>query len=430
MMIFFKWLVIYVLTLEARLVLWRFKPRIVAITGSVGKTTTKDAIYAALSRTHAVRRSSKSLNSEIGVPLTILGLASAWNDPLSWLRNIIKGLSVVIGMVRYPKWLVLEIGADRPGDIRTLASWLKPEIAVITGVPEMPVHVEFFSSPEALMREKRSLAEYVPPHGRLVLNGDDLGMIEMCKEFEGMTLRYGFQRENHFSATHRGIVYEKGRPVGVRFRLLHEGASQTVAIHGALGKSQTYAALAAFTVAEIAGVDVASAAGALADWTPPQGRMRILQGVNRSTIIDDTYNSSPAAALAALDTLKEVIATRRMAVLGDMLELGKLATEAHRNVGARAATCADMLITVGFRSRATGEAALDTGMSESAIREYEQFESARAGEELKSELREGDVVLIKGSQAMRMERAVKEIMAEPARAKEFLVRQEPEWLRR
>jgi len=128
--------------------------------------------------------------------------------------------------------------------------------------------------------------------------------------------------------------------------------------------------------------------------------------------------------------LKEVKGRRRIAILGDMLELGKYAREEHRKVGEKAAECADMLATVGFRSRATAEAALDAGMKESRVRQYELHESARAGKELETILRAGDIVLVKGSQGMRMERTVKEIMAEPERAQELLVRQDPEWLER
>ena len=121
-------------------------------------------------------------------------------------------------------------------------------------------------------------------------------------------------------------------------------------------------------------------------------------------------------------------AVRRIAVLGDMLELGRFASEAHRNIGTRAALCADRLVTVGFRSRASAEAALDAGMPEANIRQYEQNESRRVGEELKGELQEGDIVLVKGSQSMRMERTVEELMAEPERAGDLLVRQDAEWL--
>jgi len=437
-----KKFVVAIITLEARLVLWRYKPHIIAITGSVGKTTTKDAIYAALSNELYVRRSEKSFNSELGVPLTILGLENAWRNPLLWAVNLLRGVLLVARKTQYPTWLVLEVGADRPGDIRRIASWLRPDIAVITGVPEIPVHVEFFRTPLELAHEKRALAEYVKQGGKLVLNGDDSRMLALCAEYKAMTVSYGFGNWNHCYATHQGIVYEKRRPIGLRFRLNNRGlpaatsAAQTgsslpVSIFGSLGRARTYAALAAFAVAEAVGVDNVSVARSLAAWTPPPGRMRILKGVNNSTIIDDTYNSSPAAALSALDTLKEIKVQpggQRIAVLGDMLELGRYTTEAHRNVGARAALCADQLITVGFRARATGEAALDAGMLDTNVREYEQNESRRAGQELAKELREGDIVLVKGSQSMRMERTVEELMADPEKAVDLLVRQEPEWL--
>ncbi|MBI2612759.1 UDP-N-acetylmuramoyl-tripeptide--D-alanyl-D-alanine ligase [Candidatus Kaiserbacteria bacterium] len=428
---FFKKSIVFLLTWEARLVLSRYKPKVIAVTGSVGKTTTKDAIYATLSSTLHVRKSEKSFNSDIGVPLTILGLENAWRNPFLWAFNLVQGFALVIRRVPYPAWLVVEVGADRPDDIRRIAKWLRPDIAVITGVPDIPVHVEFFRSPDELAHEKRALAEHVKEGGMLILNGDDARMVELCKEFKNVTT-FGFGKQNRFSASHQGILYEKGKAIGTRFRLVHSGLAIPVSIIGALGRARTYAALAAFAVAEVAGVESSSVTRALAAWTPPPGRMRVIKGVNGSTIIDDTYNSSPAAALSALETLKEVKAPpsggRRIAVLGDMLELGRYASEAHRSVGMRAAACADMLLTVGFRSRAIGEAALDARMPEANIREYEHTEARRVGQELRNEVREGDIVLVKGSQSMRMERTVEELMAEPEKAVELLVRQEPEWL--
>lgn len=429
---FIKKIIVSILTWEARIVLARYDPKVIAITGSVGKTTTKDAIYAALSGKLHVRRSEKSFNSEIGVPLTILGLENAWKNPIGWALNILHGLWLVMKKTSYPAWLVLEVGADRPGDIRTIAQWIKPDIAVITGVAQVPVHVEYFSSPEALAREKRALAEHLRDSGVLVLNGDDTRMLELCAEFRERTATYGLARSNHFYASHSMITYAKKNPTGVRFRINFHDSQMPVSLNGALGKGRICAALAACAVAEIAGVEREDVVRALDKWVPPPGRMRIIPGVNGSTIIDDTYNSSPAAAFAALDTLKEIkratLENRKIVLLGDMLELGRYATEAHKEIGVHAASCADALMTVGFRSRATGEAALDAGMPEVHIREYEQNESRRAGHELARELQKGDIVLVKGSQSMRMERAVEELMAEPERAWELLVRQEPEWL--
>jgi len=428
---FFKKLVVHILTWEARLVLHRYKPRIIAVTGSVGKTTTKDAIFAALSPHLFVRKSEKSFNSELGVPLTILGLETGWRNPLRWLINIVRGALLVMMHSSYPQWLVLEVGADRPGDIRSIAKWLRPDIAVITGVPDIPVHVEFFSSPEEVVREKRALAEYVQPGGAVILNGDDPRMREIYTAFRGISHTYGFATENDFAASHDEILYEESVPVGVYFRVNHVGSSVPVSVRGALGAPRIYGALAALAVAEVAGVDYVSASHSLAAWAPPPGRMRIIEGIHGSTIIDDTYNSSPVAALSALDTLRS-LSTRgkKYALMGDMLELGKYSADAHRGVGARAAQSTDTLITVGFRARAMAEAALDNGLRDEQVLQYEQNESARAGGELKTKIQEGDIILVKGSQSMRMEKAVLELMKEPGRAGELLVRQDEEWLNR
>jgi UDP-N-acetylmuramoyl-tripeptide--D-alanyl-D-alanine ligase len=428
---FLRRCVVLLLTWEARAMLARYKPKIIAVTGSVGKTTTKDAIYAALSESLYVRKNQKSLNSEIGVPLTILGLENAWNSPVLWAWNILLGLARIAVPQRYPAWLVLEVGADRPGDIRSVARWLRPDIAVLTGVPEIPVHVEFFNSPEDIFKEKRSLAEYLKAGGKLVLNGDDERMKRLQQEFRGASVLFGIEDGNDFRAAQIDMARQEGRPEGMRFRAEHEGSSVPVALFGALGIPRVYAALAAIAVGDCIGVDAVSAAAGLRGWEPPPGRVRLIEGIKGSLIIDDSYNSSPAAALAALDTLKEAgIGRRKIAVLGDMMELGRYSKDAHRAIGERAAQCCDMLVTVGFRSRTTAEAALDAGMKDLQVRSYELQESPRAGKELEPELKEGDIVLIKGSQSMRMERAVLEIMAHPEKAADLLVRMDPEWMTR
>lgn len=438
-----KKIVVAVLTWEARIVLARFRPRIIAITGSVGKTSAKDAIYEAISQKVHVRKSEKSFNSGIGVPLTILGRENAWRNPVKWALNILKGAALIFFAREYPEWLVLEVGADRPGDIRRIAKWLRPDIVVLTGVPEIPAHVEYFDSPDAMLKEKRALAEALKRGGTLIVNGDDPSMREVRSKLEENSIAYGTESYNNFAATHIEIIYKNiisataepdsttlaQVPIGMRFRMNHKGSSLPAALYGALGTPRIYSALAAFAVGKVLGLDFVSISEALAKWKPQSGRMRILRGIKGSIIIDDTYNSSPAAALSALDTLKEINCTsQKIAILGDMMELGKFAKEAHRTVGERAAGACDLLITVGVRARDIGEAALDAGLPETKIREYESNESARAGEELKLGLRAGDIVLVKGSQSVRMERAVYHLLAEPNSASELLVRQDDEWL--
>lgn len=422
-----KRLVISILVWQARVALKRYQPRIIAITGSVGKTTTKDAIEAAISPEVRARKSEKSYNGELGVTLTILGLENAWRSPWGWAINLVRGAYLVVRRQEYPDYLVLEVGADRPGDIRRIASWLRPDIAVITGVSEIPAHVEFFDSPEHVFKEKRALAEYLRPGGTLVLNGDDPRMRDLRGAYRGVSVLYGCDEDNDYSASHREIFYENESPVGVRFRANHGNASVPISIRGALGTPRVYGALAAVAVADAIGIDHISATHGLRTWSPQSGRVRLLAGLKDSIIIDDTYNSSPAAALAALDTLKETKAKRRIAVLGDMLELGKFTKEAHRTVGERAARSAEALITIGIRSRHTAEGALDAGMRDERISQYESTDVSRAADELASVLQPGDVVLVKGSQSMRLERFVLRLMADPDHAADLLVRMEPEW---
>lgn len=421
-------IVVAILTFEAKLVLRRFQPKIVAITGSAGKTTTKDAVFAVLSDGRHVRKSEKSYNSELGVPLTILGLESGWGSAWRWFVNVVHGAWAVVGTDPYPKWLVLEVGADRPGDIRAIARWLRPHIAVITSIPDIPVHVEFFNSPQALANEKKRLAEYLRHDGILVINGDDVHTKNILKEHESQAVSFGFEGQNAFVAHDMGIQYEEKKPVGMHFYSEHSGSRHEVTLLGALGKPRVYSALAALAVAEAAGVPQEAAVDALRTWEPPPGRMRIIAGIKDSVIIDDTYNSSPAAAHAALDMLKEIKGyKKKIAIFGDMMELGRFSKEAHIAVGKHAAEAAHMLCTVGLRSRAMAETALDNGLPETNVRQYEQGESARAGKDLEPILDKTALVLIKGSQSMRMEKAVEEIMAEPARAEELLVRQDADW---
>ena len=170
---FLKNIVIFILTIEAWLVVKKYKPKIIAVTGTVGKTGTKDALYIALAPFIFVRKSEKSFNSELGVPLTILGCPNAWDNPFLWVKNFLDALSLLVNDRPYPKWLILEIGADHPGDIRRLMRWIRPDVNVITQFADVPVHVEFFNSPEEVNTEDALLAMGLPEGGVLVLNADD-----------------------------------------------------------------------------------------------------------------------------------------------------------------------------------------------------------------------------------------------------------------
>ena len=425
----FKKIVVSILTLEAKILLRRHSPTIIAVTGSVGKTSMKDTIYSILKNHYSARKSDKSFNSDIGVPLTILGLPNAWNNPFLWLKNIIDGFFVAFFSKDYPAYLILETGIDRPGDMKKLTSWLKPNIVVLTRLPDVPVHVEFFSTPEAVVEEKMYLVQALKPDGVLIYNHDDQIIQSQLQFVRQKAVGYGRYLKTHFNASDDNIIYHDDVPVGTSFVLEHIGEAVDVRAMGAVGLSLVYTYAGAIAVAVQCGVSLNDSATALTDHLPPPGRMRIIKGLKGSIIIDDTYNSSPAAAEQALATLKELKhAKRKIAVMGDMLELGRFSAREHERIGEIAASTVDVLFTVGVRARRIAEAALVHGLDEEKIFQYEDV--AKAGKELQFFLQAGDVVLVKASQGIRAERVVEEVMQEPERAAELLVRQDAAWLKR
>lgn len=421
-----------ILQLEAALVVRRYEPKVVAITGSVGKTSTKDAIYSVVASRAYARKSEKSFNSELGLPLTILGRPNAWNNPFRWAENIIDGLFLILRRGKYPEWLVLEVGADRPGDISSVATWLPVDIAVITRLPEVPVHVEFFDSPQAVVEEKASLIKALKKNGTLVLYGDDERTARLNERAEGKKIiTFGFSPEADVRASNLRAVFEEGvhpMPIGMTATIEAAGDSAPIEVLGTAGAHALLPALAGVAVGRALERPLIDILEALKGYTPPPGRMHLIRGIKETTIIDDTYNSSPAAASAALESLQQLAKGRKIAVMGDMLELGRYSVAEHKKVGAAAAACADMLITVGLRAHDIAQGALDSGMRDEQILQYD--DAKRAGEELQNVLKKGDTILIKGSQGMRLERVVEELMQEPERAKELLVRQDEEWKKR
>ena len=425
----FKKIISLIITCEAILIIKKYKPKIIAVTGSVGKTSTKDAIFAVMSSSFFVRKSEKSFNSDIGIPLTILGCQNAWFDPIKWCRNIFRGLELILFTKKYPEWLILEVGADRPGDIKNVSRWLKPKLVVLTSFAKVPVHVEFFKDRDAVIREKKYLVDALKHDGILIVNGDDEDSVKIKESAKNISIIYGTSNIADLIATEIKNYYGKdGGIEGVTFKVEYKENIVPVIIKGALGDKSLYSSLAAIAVGISQKINIVKAAEALINLEASKGRMRIIKGIKNTTIIDDTYNSSPKALISALNTLKEIKVSnsaKKIAVLGDMLELGKHSIDEHYKAGKLVADVCDILLTVGIRSRKIAEGALDGLLSEKNIYQFEN--SVEAGKFLQNILKEGDVILIKGSQSMRMERTVEEVMSEPDKAVELLVRQETEW---
>ncbi len=421
--------VIKILTWQASLLLKKHKPMIVAITGSVGKTSTKDAVYASIKNTISARKSQKSYNSEFGAPLTVLGLSTGWNNPILWIKNIIDGFLIVVFSRNYPKVLVLEAGIDRPGDMARLTKWLKPNIVVLTRLPEIPVHVEFFSSPEQVVEEKMKLVEALSSEGVVIYNNDDTIIQEQLPLIRQKTVGYSRYLASDFTTSGDQIIYRDNRVVGTQFTVARDNKRYIVDVPNTVGTQHVYACSAALAVSYEIGISLKDAVKGLKELKTPPGRMRVIEGIKSTTLIDDTYNSSPIAAKAALESLREIkYAKRKIAVLGDMLELGKFSPEEHKKLGISVVEAADQLITLGVRARKIAEGAMAAGMSEENILQYDDVE--RAGKELQNFLQPGDVVLVKASQGIRAEKIIQEVMADPANADKLLVRQGKEWKKR
>ncbi len=415
----------------ARATLWRYRPMIIGVTGSVGKTSTRLAIVCVLAKKYRVATAEKNYNNEIGLPLAILGIQQCGRSMFRWgVALASAALKIIIRDRRYPEIVVLEYGVDRPGDMDYLLRIARPDIAVVTAIGDIPAHVEFFSDAEELIGEKSKLAGALLPDGTAILNHDDEDVFAMREKTRARVLTFGAGDHAMVRITNYKLFVardaEHGEiPEGIIFKIFYNGSEVPVRLDGALGLPYAYAAAAAAAAGIAVGMNLVEIAEALRSYRPPAGRMRLIRGNKHSLILDDTYNASPESMRAALDTLKQIPGTRKIAALGDMREIGAYTEQAHRAIGDRAAGCCDLLLCVGPAAKFIGDEARSRGMAPESIFVFE--DSREAGRKLDSMVHEGDVILVKGSQAVRMERAVEEIMADPERAEGLLARQEAYW---
>lgn len=429
MKILLKKIVQSILWLLAKLTLKKYKPEIISITGSVGKTSTKEAIYSVLSSKWNTRRNIKNYNNEIGVPLTILGLETAGSSVLHWIKNLVKAFVRLFLYQKYPEKLILEWGADKPGDIKYLSKLISCDIAVITSI--QPVHLEFFRGIDHIAREKEHILDSLKKKdGIAVLNCDNRYIKEISERTKYRKLTYGFSDEANVKADDVIIsckdILKEDFVYGTSFKVYYKGNTVPIKLNKVLGRHQVYAALAATACGLIFDMNLVEISQALEKYISPPGRLNLLKGIKNTVILDDTYNASPASTKAALKVFQEINTDgRKIAILGDMLELGVYSEQGHIEVGRLIPDICDILVVVGYKAQFIKEGAIEEGMSEDKIFEFDS--SQKAGEFIQNKLQKNDVILVKGSQAMRMERAVKEIMAEPEKAEKLLVRQDKMW---
>ena len=416
----------WVLKKLAQLMILRYRPGIIGVTGSVGKTSTKLAIAAVLGPSRRTRFSKGNLNNELGLPITIIGdfpeeeLELVGRDTPAgekkvgktffWLKVIFVGLfNLVKKKHDYPEILVLEYGADKPGNLKELLEVARPNISVITAVGDVPAHVEFFAGPQEVAREKSRLIEQLPSAGFAILNYDDETVMSLKDRTRAHVVTFGFQKGAETRIMNFGNAVEEGKPAGISFKMEYGGSSVPVKINGAIGRVQAYAAGAAATVGLIFGINLIKISEALKTYKPAPGRMELLQGIKGASIIDSSYNASPLSTREALETLRDLPGKRKVAVLGDMLELGEYSMEAHERVGKMAAQAADILVTVGVAGKLMAESARKNGLSKKSIKSFDSADEAI--EAVQNLIKKGDLILVKGSHAMELEKVVEAIRA-------------------
>lgn len=366
----------------------RAKPIIVAITGSVGKTSTKNAIFEVLRIKFGkdIRKSEGNLNNESGVPLAILGYSQApsyGSNFLSWFP-IVLSMPFKSLLSQKIKILVLEMAADKPGDIKYLTSFVKPNMAVLVNIG--PAHLEAFGDIEKIVQEKTELLRALPADGFAVLNFDDEKI--RATPYNGQVKTYAIEEKAEVVARNITTEIIDYKPL-TKFQVIensHKFAAQT---HTLGRRANVYSALAATAAGLIFKLNSQEIIQGLNNIKPEKHRLNILRGKNNSIIIDDSYNANPVSMKAALEVLKDLPRQRKIVVLGEMREIGKIAREAHKLIGQYAREVADEVISVG-----------EGGERYQAEKHFTSKQEVVGY--LLGEIREGDILLIKASRALEL----------------------------
>lgn len=355
----------------------RVRLPVAAVTGSLGKTTTKDIAAVLLSRLGPVLKTEGNLNNQYGLPLTLLRLSDEYRAA------------------------VLELGMSAAGELTYLSTLARPDVAVITRVA--PVHLEFFESLEAIARAKAEIFAGLGDAGVAVLNHDDPYVRAIGEARRGRVVWFGRDRACLASAENwRGTAH------GMRFDLRLGGRSADVALP-LPGPHNVTNFLAAAAVAHVLGLDAETVAAAALDVRPAAHRSQVRRLAGNVTLYDDCYNSSPVAVDAALTALGMTAHARRVVVLGDMLELGPSGPKLHREAGEQLRGRAELLVGVGPLAAHIVAGAREAGLSESALHHFDDAAGAAAA--LPALVRAGDAVLVKGSRGVRLEAVVDALTA-------------------
>jgi len=393
-----------------KLILWRYKPLVIGVTGSVGKTSTKEAIYTVLKNKFRVERNIFNLNTEIGMPLTIIKGKDAKRNIFLWFYNFFHALWLFIFKTKkYPEILVLEMSEDAPGMIKYLADLARPKIGVITTIGDPPVHLEYYKNINQLIEEISYLPQNLTLNDTMILNADNALVLGFKDKTVAKVFSYGFSEYSDIKVTdYKLINVDDLENIGMIFRLEASGSFVPVKIEGVFSKAQIYALIAAAAVGLSLDMNLVEISEAMLDYKVVKGRTRFVPGIKNTWILDDSYNACPDSVRAALDVLKEIPANRKIVVLGDMKELGVNSKQAHIEIGRNVADIAEVFIAVGEEMIFAKEI-IDNEYSD--IKTFWFEDSKQAKKFVKEMMKKDDLVLVKGSHSMEMEKITEYIEA-------------------
>jgi UDP-N-acetylmuramoyl-tripeptide--D-alanyl-D-alanine ligase len=414
-----------ILAFLAKRILKKYQPQVIGITGSIGKTSSKEAIYFVLKNKYRVRTNVKNYNNELGVPITIIGGESGGRSFLKWGKLILKGLGAwVFNDPLYPEILILEMGADHPGDIKYLTDLAPCHVGVLTHVA--PVHLEFLKTLNGVYNEKRYIATHLGKNDWAIFNADEDWADKLKDETKAKILTYGFSEKAElrlYQLNESNSLVE-----GVKGKVLYQNTMIPFHFPNLIAPFSLYSILAAISVGVSYGINIIECINSLKTYRLPKGRLQLLEGKNGSLLIDDSYNASPVAVEKAVELLNDFANDqyRKIFVLGDMLELGDDKELYHQKVAKRLAESnIPVVITVGQLSSVI----YDYLKMKSNKEIYHFTHSKYAAEFLEKYISSGDLYFVKGSQGIRMERISKFILAEHLDPKGVLPRQTEEWVK-
>lgn len=407
-----------ILFARAKYLLYKFKPIVIGVTGSTGKTSTKEAVYSVVKVIGKARKNEGNYNNELGVPLTIIG-GKKPVGLVQWIIYCFSSWFMVRKIREYPNYLILELAADKRGDIKELCGLCLPKIGVVTNIGES--HMEYFGSMKNIAIEKRTLIESLPKNGVAILNYDDALVLDMQKKTKASVIAFGFKKGAQVLATNVKISLD-----GTTFKLVYNGSVIPVRLK-LIGFPMVKSALAAIAVGLALELDLMTILKGLESWDRLPGRMNMIEGINNITLIDDCYNASPASVVAAIESVNAMaIKKRKVAIFGSMWELGKATDNSHFEIGRRAARFFDVIICLEKYADIVAKGATAAGMKKNNIYIFKSTEMLLKN--IDNIIIENDFILIKGSQAKnRLERVVKHLMKNKKDAGKMLVRQGIEW---